>query len=206
MIDMTKVKVEKNKKYRVKKEAVELLLTRLKEQKFKTIGPTVRDETIILDELETINDLPIGITDVHEAGTYRLKKRKDKALFGYNVGPFSIKKYLFPPHLTLLKSKRIDGKITILSDNEPVEKLAFSVSNHASWKLCGYRTKYLSRVSMSTATIRNSVINYSLLRQIVRKPEKVVFVIPCSPVRKLTVDLTLPSPKLSIKRNTPLLL
>ena len=75
--------------------------------------------------MEKINDLPIGITDIHEAGSYRLKERNDKALFGYNVGPFSVKKYLFPPRLTILKTKRVDGKISIIKENEKVEKLAF---------------------------------------------------------------------------------
>ncbi|MCF6358346.1 MAG: hypothetical protein L3J54_11125, partial [Draconibacterium sp.] len=54
-----------------------------------------------------------------------LKERDDKALFGYNVGPFSFKKYLFPPRLTILKSKRVGGKISIIKENESVEKLAF---------------------------------------------------------------------------------
>ncbi len=122
---MSKLKITKDTKYTVNKDAIESLLTELKKQKFKTIGPIVRDETIIYDELENINDLPIGLTDVHEAGSYRLKEREDKALFGYNVGPFSFKKYLFPPKLTILKSKRVDGKIKIIKENESVEKLAF---------------------------------------------------------------------------------
>jgi len=122
---MTELKIKKNTKYIVNENAIELLLTILKKQKFKTIGPTVRDNTIIYDELDKISDLPIGITDIHEAGSYRLKERSDKALFGYNVGPFSFKKYLFPPRLTILKTKKVDGKISIIKENESVEKLAF---------------------------------------------------------------------------------
>ena len=122
---MSKMKVTKGKKYIVDVDAINSILTILKGQKFKTIGPKISDNTIIYDELNNINNLPIGITDVHEAGSYRLKKRDDKALFGYNLGPFSFKKYLFPPQITVLKSKKIDGKITILKENEAVEKLAF---------------------------------------------------------------------------------
>ena len=72
---MSKLKITKGTKYIVKKDAIESLLTLLKEQKFKTIGPTIRDNTIIYDELEKISDLPIGITDIHEAGSYHLKKK-----------------------------------------------------------------------------------------------------------------------------------
>lgn len=122
---MSKLKITKDTKYIVNLEAIESLLTLLKEQKFKTIGPIVRDDAIIYDDLDKISDLPIGITDIHEAGSYRLKERGDKALFGYNVGPFSFKKYLFPPRLTILKSKRVKGKISIIKENESVEKLAF---------------------------------------------------------------------------------
>ncbi len=121
---MKKLTIAKNTKYIADKCSIDSLLTLLKEQKFKTVGPTVRDETIIYDELDSISDLPIGITDVHEAGSYRLKERNDKALFGYNVGPFSFKKYLFPPRLTILKTKRVDGKITIIKENDSVDKLA----------------------------------------------------------------------------------
>ena len=122
---MSELKIKKNTKYIINRDSIESLLTILKNQKFKTIGPTVRDGAIIYDELDNIGELPIGITDIHEAGSYRLKDRDDKALFGYNVGPFSFKKFLFPPRLTILKSKKVDGKIIIIKDNDTVEKLAF---------------------------------------------------------------------------------
>ena len=122
---MSELKIKKNTKYIINRDSIESLLTILKNQKFKTIGPTVRDGAIIYDELDNISELPIGITDIHEAGSYRLKDRDDKALFGYNVGPFSFKKFLFPPRLTILKSKKVDGKIIIIKDNDTVEKLAF---------------------------------------------------------------------------------
>ncbi len=122
---MSKVKITKGTKYVVGVDAIESILTSLKEQNYKTIGPTIRDEVIIYDELDNISELPIGITDVHESGSYRLIERADKALFGYNVGPFSFKKYLFPPRLTILKTKRVDGKISIIRKDEHLDKLAF---------------------------------------------------------------------------------
>ncbi|KAA3634456.1 MAG: sulfite reductase subunit A [Calditrichaeota bacterium] len=118
------MKIEKNKKYLLSKENISSLVQILQKQKFKTIAPVVKDETILYDEIQSIDELPIGMTDVHKAGSYSLKKRKDKALFGYNVGPQSCKKFLFPPKLTLLQTKKIDGKVTVIKSSDPVEKLA----------------------------------------------------------------------------------
>ena len=118
------MKTEKNKKYLASIENISSLVQILQKQKFKTIAPVVKDETILYDEIQSIDELPIGLTDVHKAGSYTLKKRKDKALFGYNVGPHSCKKFLFPPKLTLVQTKKVDGKITVIKNSDPVEKLA----------------------------------------------------------------------------------
>ncbi|NIP94111.1 MAG: RNA methyltransferase, partial [Akkermansiaceae bacterium] len=40
-----------------------LLLDALRERGFSVVGPTVRDKAIVYDELETVDDLPIGWTD-----------------------------------------------------------------------------------------------------------------------------------------------
>ncbi|EQD49232.1 4Fe-4S ferredoxin, iron-sulfur binding protein, partial [mine drainage metagenome] len=64
---------------------------------YRVVGPTVRDGAIVLGEIREETDLPIGWTERQEAGTYRLERRDDAALFGFTVGPHSWKKYLFPP-------------------------------------------------------------------------------------------------------------
>ena len=66
---------------------LQLLLEALRKRAYQVIGPTVRDGAIVYDDLTSAADLPIGWTDVQEAGTYRLKKRPDAARFGYAVGP-----------------------------------------------------------------------------------------------------------------------
>ncbi|MGA8183931.1 MAG: sulfite reductase subunit A, partial [Terriglobia bacterium] len=55
----------------------------------RIVGPTVRDGAIVYDDLNSVDELPAGWTDEQEGGTYRLKRRDDEALFGYNVGPHS---------------------------------------------------------------------------------------------------------------------
>ena len=78
------------------RRGVDALLQALRESGYTLVGPRVRDQAIVYDEIESTADLPVGLTDEQEAGRYRLKPRGDGALFGYVVGPHSWKKYLFP--------------------------------------------------------------------------------------------------------------
>ncbi|MBV9382962.1 MAG: 4Fe-4S dicluster domain-containing protein [Streptosporangiaceae bacterium] len=80
------------------------LLAALRQRGFRLIGPVVADGAICYGEITSAADLPAGWTDEQDGGTYRLKRRDDGALFGYNVGPQSPKKYLFPASATLWRS------------------------------------------------------------------------------------------------------
>jgi len=107
-------------------EQFQQLLGLIKRNGYKLLGPTVRDEVIIYDEIQSAEDLPIGWTDEQDPGRYRLKKRGDKAYFGYNLGPHSWKKYLFPSREKLYSARKQDNKITILQETQPqIEKMAF---------------------------------------------------------------------------------
>ena len=104
----------------------ERLLYTIKQAGYKLLGPTVRDEVIIYDELSSSSDLPVGWTDEQDPGRYRLKRRNDKAYFGYNLGPHSWKQFLFPPKEKLWSANKLDGKLAILQETPlPDEKIAF---------------------------------------------------------------------------------
>lgn len=111
---------DKNSIKVVDRNAIDGIISLLKSEGFITVAPTLRDKTIIYDEIENTSELPIGWTDEQEAGHYRIKRRNDEALFGYNVGPHSWKKYLFPPKLELFEANK-NGKSfeikTILTDS-----------------------------------------------------------------------------------------
>ena len=91
----------------------------------RIIGPTVREGAIVYADLNSAEDLPSGWTDEQDGGTYRLKKRSDKSLFGFNQGPDSWKKFLFPSR-TRLWQVDLKGKMPEIR-NEPAEaqKMAF---------------------------------------------------------------------------------
>jgi sulfhydrogenase subunit beta (sulfur reductase) len=101
------------------------LFAALRERGYRLVGPTVRDQAIVYDEIRDTNDLPVGWTDEQEAGHYRLRRRDDAALFAYNVGPHSWKKYLQLPVLSLWKARMTDHGLLFESGEEVAPRMAF---------------------------------------------------------------------------------
>jgi ferredoxin len=96
------------------------LLEALVQHGYRLVGPTVADGAIVYEEIRSSADLPAGWTDEQEAGTYRLKRRDDDALFGYAVGPQSWKRLLHPPSITLFRARR-NGETELELVDETVE-------------------------------------------------------------------------------------
>jgi len=92
---------------------------------FEVVGPTVRDGAIVYDHLSGVDDMPIGWTDVQSGGKYRLERRTDEALFGYSVGPFSWKKFLYPPRERLWTARREGDSFTVTPEPVDGPRLAF---------------------------------------------------------------------------------
>ena len=112
-------------RYRLDRSDFPLLLSALHRAGYRVVGPTVRDEAIVYGEIHEESDLPIGWTDLQEAGRYRLVRRTDAALFGYNVGPHSWKKYLFPSRERLWTAARVDASFEIHPEPVDPTPLAF---------------------------------------------------------------------------------
>ena len=110
---------------RIEREDLQGLIEALAESGYRVIGPTVRDSAIVYDEVEKLDDLPAGWTDEQQPGSYRLKRRDDRALFGFNVGPHSWKKFLHPPNLRLFQATRHDKGFEISNNNQPAPHLVF---------------------------------------------------------------------------------
>jgi sulfhydrogenase subunit beta (sulfur reductase) len=101
------------------------LLDALRSRGYQLLGPQVRDGVIVYDEIHSVSDLPAGWTDEQEGGKYRLKRRDDDAMFGYNVGPHSWKKYLHPPVVSLWHAKRGEEGWQVQDDTPEPSKRAF---------------------------------------------------------------------------------
>jgi ferredoxin len=100
------------------------LLQGLREQGYRLIGPTLRGGAIVYDEIQGVEELPAGWTEQQEAGRYRLARRADEALFGYAVGPRSLKHLLFVPRLRLVQLRRRGGAISRTDEAEAPPRLA----------------------------------------------------------------------------------
>jgi len=85
------------------------LIAALARRGYCVIGPVVRDGAIVYDEIGRLEDLPLGWGDEQESGHYRLRKRGDGAVFGYTVGPQSLKKYLHPADMQMIEFA-VDGQ------------------------------------------------------------------------------------------------
>ncbi len=89
------------------------LLNALTVRGYTIIGPTIREQTIVYDEVSTASDLPVGWTDAQDGGHYRLHRRDDAALFGYNVGAHSFKRFQLPAEVTVWRSTMSgDGELS----------------------------------------------------------------------------------------------
>ncbi|MEN8234433.1 MAG: 4Fe-4S dicluster domain-containing protein [Actinomycetota bacterium] len=103
---------------------VDALISELNDRGYEVVGPTVRGQTIMYDTITSTGDLPVGLRDKQEAGSYRLEERGDDALFGYVVGPQSFKKYLTPPGSVFWKGLRTETGFETVEPEEP-PKYAF---------------------------------------------------------------------------------
>ncbi|MFO7547415.1 MAG: 4Fe-4S dicluster domain-containing protein [Acidimicrobiia bacterium] len=83
------------------RDGLDALIGALAAAGYEVYGPTVRDGSIVYDRILGIADLPAGVGDEQEGGEYRLTERPDDALFGYAVGPSSLKSLLYPSHRTV---------------------------------------------------------------------------------------------------------
>ena len=113
----------------IEPEALEDLLAALHGRGFRVLGPTVRDGAIVYDDLDSAGDLPIGWTDVQDAGRYRLERRDDEARFGYAVGPHSWKQFLLPPASGSGRQRAPDDGFEV--EEEPLEDAAARVHRRA---------------------------------------------------------------------------
>ncbi len=120
-----RLRMNKEKIYRLAPQDLNRIFEQFKTGGYKIVGPTIRDNAIVYDEIQDVKDLPVGLTDEQKPGSYRLKRRGDNALFGYVVGPQSWKKFLFPPLLTIWEAKRSNGKFELIEPNFEGQKFVF---------------------------------------------------------------------------------
>ena len=86
---------------------LQTLIDVLSDRGYRVLGPTVRDGAIVLAEIRTLDDLPRGVGDAQEAGSYRIHARTDEALFSFATTAQSAKSVLFPADELLWRGRRV---------------------------------------------------------------------------------------------------
>ncbi|MBX9982658.1 4Fe-4S dicluster domain-containing protein [Mycobacterium sp.] len=94
----------------------------LRERGYRVIGPTLRDNAIVLAELQSASELPRGWGVEVAPGHYRVRRRDDDAAFGHSAGPQSWKQFLHPPRQRMWAGTR-DG--SAVSEPEEPPRYAF---------------------------------------------------------------------------------
>ncbi len=100
------------------------LVALLVERFDEVIGPVVADGAIRLRPIASVDDLPAGIVDQQETGTYRLVQTASHRRFDYGVGPDSLKGIVHPPSAPVWTMRRRDGTIVAESASHPAPSRA----------------------------------------------------------------------------------
>ena len=94
-------------------DALPTLFSVLQERGYTVVGPTVRDDAIVLSELDSAAELPYGWGVDTEAGRYRLRRRSDTAAFGHSAGSQSWKNFLHPPRAKMWSADRAAETVVV---------------------------------------------------------------------------------------------
>ena len=133
----------------IEKEGLQALFDALAQRGYRVVGPTVRDQAIVYDDIASVRDLPAGWTDEQSGGRYRVVRREDNALFGYAVGPHSWKRFLFPPIQQLWRAQREAESLKVEPAALPTERFAF----------IGVRACELHAIAIQDRVFMNAAVN-----------------------------------------------
>jgi ferredoxin len=97
------------------------LIDTLKDQGYRCIGPVTKDGAIVYEDVDNVAQLPFGIHDVQQPGSYRLEEYDNRVntnnvntgrYFAWANGPQNLKPLLFLPREKIWSaSKNADGSL-----------------------------------------------------------------------------------------------
>lgn len=91
---------------------------------YSILGPTVRNGSVVYEEVRAVEDLPTGLGDEQGGGNYRLEARNDAVLFGYTNGVQSWRRHFFPPRRRIWCAERTENGFTIRAEITDPQKVA----------------------------------------------------------------------------------
>jgi ferredoxin len=87
---------------------------------YRCIGPQVRDGAIVYESIDSVAQLPRGITTEQGPGYYRLRQGQSDRCFAWSNGPQALKPRLFQPRQLLWQVCRDTAGALAFVDNEPM--------------------------------------------------------------------------------------
>jgi ferredoxin len=93
----------------IQKETFNAILSRLKEKGYETIGPRVKNDTLIYAPIEQMDDLPRGYITEQDAARFHLKHTGHSRYFDAIPGAQSWKQFLFPPRAELFALRKVNN-------------------------------------------------------------------------------------------------
>ncbi|MGA2209452.1 MAG: 4Fe-4S dicluster domain-containing protein [Acidimicrobiales bacterium] len=104
----------------IDRDGLDQVISGLRTRGYRTIGPVVRDGAVMLGEIRGTAGLPVGWHDTQAPGSYALRHSDDEELFGWAVGPQSMKSEAFPPKSILWRASTEGTAVTIVDhEDEP---------------------------------------------------------------------------------------
>jgi NAD(P)H-flavin reductase len=101
------------------------LVAALRDDGRAVIGPTVRDGAVILDEITSVDELPVGVRETQAPGHYRLGDGRPDRIFDFTVGPMSPKGWTFPARVPIGTARRTPDGATFSAATPDARPLAF---------------------------------------------------------------------------------
>ena len=113
--------------YRMGEEALEALVLVLRRRGYEVHAPVERDGALVFEPIDGLAALPRGRTAVQEPGRFRLAKHptQPKSLFGFAVGPDSLKSWLHPSEQLVCTMRRAADGDTVETDKAEATRVAF---------------------------------------------------------------------------------
>jgi sulfhydrogenase subunit beta (sulfur reductase) len=94
----------------IEKVALNAILSRLREKGYETIGPRIKNDTLIYAPIEGMDDLPRGYISEQEAAYFRLTYTGHSRYFDAIPGAQSWKQFLFPPKTEIFALRKANNR------------------------------------------------------------------------------------------------
>lgn len=115
----------KSNNYFFQTDQLQALLNKLQSAGYTCVAPQVKDGAIIYDEISSVQQLPQGVNDKQQPGSYSLNSNSSSKYFAWANGPQAIKPLLFAPKEKLWSSAlSTDGKLSFKAAEEEMKKIA----------------------------------------------------------------------------------